>query len=201
FGSPNFVPAEGSAFPLDVTSIPTKAIWPYAQQWSFGVERQMPSAFVVNLAYVGSKGTNLTIERQLNQLAALPLTQNPFGPTEPLTIKDCTVTAPSYGSSAPGDGTTPFLLQNGTLVTPQSPAYVHLQAACTNPNLPNVNSLPGHPYPGLGRVLALQNAADSSYHALQFTARRASGPLTFGLSYSYSHSLDDSSDRSDPVLP
>jgi hypothetical protein len=35
---------------------------------------------------------------------------------------------------------------------------------------------------------------------LQFTIRRARGPLTAGLSYTYSHSIDDASDRSDPVL-
>ncbi len=77
---------------------------------------------------------------------------------------------------------------------------MYLQAACTNPNIPNVNSLPGRPYPGLGRVLSLQNVANSSYHALQTTIRHTSGPLTLGVSYSYSHSIDDASDRSDPVL-
>jgi hypothetical protein len=141
----------------------------------------------------------LTIERQLNQLAPLPPSENPFGPNEPLTITDCTV--PAVGAVGnPGDGTTAFLLQNGTQVTPQNPAYMHLQAACTNPNIPNVNSLPGRPYPGLGRILSLQNVADSSYHAFQSTMRRTSGPLTLGVSYSYSHSIDDASDRSDPVL-
>ncbi len=84
-------------------------------------------------------------------------------------------------------------------MTPQNPAYVHLQAACTSPYIPNVNSLP-RPYPGLGRILSLQNVADSSYHAFQATLRRSSGPLTAGLSYTYSHSIDDASDRSDPVL-
>jgi len=198
--SSSVVPAAGSAFPLDVTSIPTKAIWPYAQQWSFGIQRELPRAFVVNLAYVGSKGTHLTVERQLNQLSPLPASQNPFGPNEPLTVTDCTVPPPGSGGAAPGDGSTPFLLQNGTQVSPQSPAYVHLQAACTNPNIPNVNSLAGRPYPGLGRVLSLQNVADSSYHAFQTTLRHTGGGLTAGVSYSYSHSLDDASDRSDPVL-
>ncbi len=195
------VPQSGSTFPLDVTSIPTKATWPYAQQWSFGIQRELSKATVVNLAYVGSKGTHLTVERQLNQLHPLPASENPFGPNEPLTIADCTVAPISAASgSSPGDGVTPFLLQSGTLVTPQSPAYVHLQAACTNPNIPNVNSLPGRPYRGLGRVLSLENIANSSYHALQTTLQHTSGPLTAGLSYSYSHSLDDASDRSDPVL-
>lgn len=196
-------PKAGSAFPIDVTSIPTKAIWPYAQQWSFGIQRELPRAFVLNLAYVGSKGTHLTIERQLNQLQPLPASENPFGPNEPLTITDCNV-PPGGGvqapGNAPGDGTTGFLLGNGTLVTPSNAAYVHLQAACTNPYIPNLNSLPGRPYPGLGKVLALQNIADSSYHALQATLRHTSGPLTAGVSYSYSHSIDDASDRSDPVL-
>jgi hypothetical protein len=156
---------------------------------------------VANLAYVGSEGTNLTIERQLNQLRPLPASENPFGPNEPLTISDCTIPPPGLGgANDPGDGITPFLLQNGTQVSPQSPAYMYLQAACTNPNIPNLNSLPGRPYPGLGRILSLQNVADSSYHALQATLRHTTGRLTAGVSYSYSHSLDDASDRSDPVL-
>jgi hypothetical protein len=191
-------PPVGSVFPIDVTGIPTQATWPYAQQWSFGVQRELPGDVVGNVAYVGSKGTHLTVERQINQLAALPASENPFGPNEPLTLADCTV-SPVPGAGHPGDGTTPFLLQSGTIVTPQSPAYVHLQAACTNPSIPNVNSLP-RPYPGLGRVLSLQNVADSNYHAFQATLRRAHGPLTVGVSYTYSHSIDDASDRSDPVL-
>jgi hypothetical protein len=193
-------PPASSVFPIDVTSIPTKAIWPYAQQWSFGVQHELSHGVVINLAYVGSKGTHLTVERQLNQLAPLPANENPFGPHEPLTITDCTVPAPGAPTANPGDGTTAFYLQNGTQVGPTNPAYQYLQAACTNPNIPNVNSLPGRPYPGLGRVLSLQNVADSSYNALQATARHTSGGLTLGVSYSYSHSIDDASDRSDPIL-
>jgi Carboxypeptidase regulatory-like domain len=188
----------GSVYPLNVTGIPTKAIWPYAQQWSFGVQREVLKDLVGTLAYVGSKGTNLTVERNLNQLHELPLSENPFGPNEPLTIADCTISP--TGGRGPGDGTTPFLLGSGTIITPSSPAYVHLQAACNSPGIPNVNSLPGHAYPGLGQVLSLENVANSSYHALQMTLRRTSGPLTLGVSYSYSHSIDNSSDRSDPVL-
>jgi hypothetical protein len=194
-------PQAGSAYPLDVTSIPTQAVWPYAQQWSFGVQRELPSSFVVNVAYVGSKGTHLTVERQINQLPPLPANENPFGPNEPLTISDCNVD-PIAPNAHPGQAATPtpFFLQDGTEVTPQSPAYTYLQAACTNLYTPNVNSLPGHPYPGLGRVLSLQNVANSSYHALQGTVRHSSKGLTLGVSYSYSHSIDDASDRSDPIL-
>jgi hypothetical protein len=198
FNQANTTPPTGSVFPLDLTGIPTKAVWPYAQQWSFGIQREVKQNVVINAAYVGSKGTHLTVERQLNQLQPLPLNENPFGPNEPLSLSDCD-DSPIGGAGHPGDGTTPFLLQSGTIVTSQNPAYVHLQAACTSPYIPNVNSLP-RPYPGLGRVFSLQNVADSTYHALQFTIRAVRGPLTAGLSYSYSHSIDDASDRSDPVL-
>jgi hypothetical protein len=191
-------PPAGSAYPLDVTGIPTKAIWPYAQQWSFGVQRELPHDTVATAAYVGSEGTHLTVERQLNQLPPLPASENPFGPNEPLTLSDCNV-SPIAGAAHPGDGSTPFLLQSGTIVTPQNPAYTYLQAACTSPSVANVNSLP-RPYPGLGRILSLQNVANSNYHAFQFTLRRSRGPLTAGLSYTYSHSIDNASDRSDPVL-
>ena len=191
-------PFPGSVYPLNVTGIPTTAVWPYAQQWSFGVQQELPSGFVATFSYVGSKGTHLTTELQLNQLRPLPASENPFGPNEPLTLSDCDV-SPITGGGVPGDGTTPFLLQSGTIVTPQNPAYVYLQAACTSPNIPNINSLP-RPYPGLGKVLSLQNVANSSYHAFQTTLRHTSGSLTAGVSYSYSHSIDNSSDRSDPIL-
>ncbi len=186
-----------SLFPIDVTSIPTKAVWPYVQQWSFGIQRELARDFVVNLGYAGSKGTHLTVERQLNQLPPLPVSENPFGPNEPLTIDDCTV---GPGGVFPGENGNAYQLESGTIVSTTSPAYPYLQAACTNIHTPNVNSLALRPYPGLGRVLSLQNVANSTYHGFQFTARRTRGALTTGVSYSYSHSIDDSSDRSDPVL-
>jgi hypothetical protein len=191
-------PPASSVYPLNITAIPLKAVWPYAQQWSFGVQRELPGSLVATMAYVGSKGTHLTVERNVNQMFDLPASQNPFGPNEPLTIADCTL-SPVTGGGSPGDGTTPFQLQSGVIVGPQNPAYIHLQAACASPSTPNVNSLP-RPYPGLGQVLSLENVANSNYNALQATLRRTQGPLTLGVSYSYSHSLDNSSDRSDPVM-
>jgi hypothetical protein len=42
----------------------------------------------------------------------------------------------------------------------------------------------------------VENIADSQYHGLQATVRRTKGALTLGATYTYSHGLDDSSDRS-----
>jgi hypothetical protein len=179
------------AYPLNVTSIPTKAIWPYAQQWSLSMQRELPNGLVGTFAYVGSKGTHLSIETQQNQLTPVAPAYNPFGPNEPITNLDCQ----GGGTSV---GTIPFTLSNGTVVTSNNPAYINLLAACANLQTPNVNTL--RPYQGLGNIFALQDVSNSVYHAFQTTLRRTRGPLTVGVSYTYSHSIDNSSDRSDNVL-
>jgi hypothetical protein len=194
------------AFPINVTSIPTQAIWPYAQQWSLSVQRELPASMVATVAYVGSKGTHLTVERQLNQLRPLPEGANPFGIHEPLIQHNPTGPGGDCGGFRPlePDNPVPFFpLLNGTVVEPQNPAYISLIAACAGANggnnpTPDVNTL--RPYPGFGQIFSLQNVADSTYHAMQATVRRTRGPLTIGVSYSYSHSFDDASDRSDTTL-
>jgi Carboxypeptidase regulatory-like domain/TonB-dependent Receptor Plug Domain len=193
------------AFPLDVTSIPTQTTWPYVQQWSISVQRQLPADMVGTVAYVGSKGTHLSAELQMNQLAPPPTgidtgifpNGNPFNSGQPITVGgDCK----TYGDPTPNAFTI-----NGIAVTASQPAFANLAAACFatrdpisgQPNLaiPNPDLL--RPYFGFHRVLALRDIADSQYHALQATLRRTRGPVTIGVSYTYSHSLDDSSDRSD----
>jgi hypothetical protein len=189
------------AYPLNVTSIPTKTIWPYVQQWSLSVQRQLPKDTIVSFAYVGSKGTHLTAALQINQLAPPPigpdngifLNGNPFGPHEPL----LPTVGLNAGDCAQFNGSF-FTLLNGIIVTRDEPAFANLEAACvgTSSLFPDPNILRTFA-PGLGKIISLQNIADSQYHAFQTTLRRITGPLTLTVSYSYSHSLDDSSDRSD----
>lgn len=192
------------AYPIDVTSIPAKTVWPYAQQWSLSVQRELPHDTVATVAYVGSKGTHLSAELQLNQLALPPtgpdngiaLLGNPYSPGQPITQQDCN----SYTGFASGSKYVYGNFQVGNYtVSPGEPAWMNLAVACysLNPSQIPPPSIFRTFAPGLGRVLSLQNIADSQYHALQATVRRTRGPLTIGASYTYSHSLDDSSDRSD----
>ncbi len=182
-----------SAFPLNVTAIPTQSKWPYAQQWSFSVQRQLPWDMLASVAYVGSKGTHLTTELQVNQLLPLNSVDNPFLPGQPLTNFICL-----------GEGA-PFFTINGNNYGPGSAPYQNLLAACSgmNPTAPAANSIRVPNYaiaPGLGQVYSLQNIANSNYNAMQVTVRRTRGPLTLGVSYTYSHSIDDSSDRFSQVF-
>ena len=203
------------AYPLNVTAIPTKQIWPYIQQWSLSVERELPSRILMTAAYVGSKGTHLTLERQVNQLQPIDAAHNPFGPGQPLlrngynpftgstAIGDC-----SYNA---GDTSGQFITTSGVKVGPNDPGYVNLQAACfgtgsnnghgfePNPLAPQPNSLRQFA-PGLGEIYSLENIANSNYNALQATLRRTAAGLTVGVAYTYSHSFDNASDRSDATF-
>ncbi|HTR48120.1 MAG TPA: carboxypeptidase regulatory-like domain-containing protein [Verrucomicrobiae bacterium] len=181
-------PAFGGTFPLNVTSIPTKVQWPYTQQWSLSVQREMPWNLLGTAAYVGSKGTHLTAELQVNQLVPVNPGENPFSPGQPLTSDVCA----GYGGGV--------FTVNGQSIGAGQPGYDNLLAACAGLALqiptPNALRQPGYVIaPGLGQVFSLQNVANSSYHSLQLGLRRTKGPLVLGVSYTYSHSIDDSSDR------
>jgi len=203
--SGNGRPSLPGAFPINVTSIPTDAKYSYSQQWSFSLQRELPSSFVTTFAYVGSKGTHLTIERQLNQLAPISSALNPFALHEPILTEVLGATAADCDNL--GTITEPvFALQNGVVVTKTNPASVNLQLACQGQSTNSVLHPPiavanaFRPYPGLGEIFSLQDVADSSYHGFQTTIRRTKGPLTAGVAYTFSHSIDDSSDRTDPTF-
>ncbi len=167
-------------FPLTVNAIPTKATWPYVQQWHLDLQHELPSHTVVTASYVGSKGTHLTRQTDLNQLAPLPLSLNPYAPGEPMVTK----------ASSPGFNTDcNNLAVNGTPVTGQ--AAVNLTVAC------GASADPFRPFLGYSDITHLEFKASSIYHAFQLSARRNVGGLQLSVAYTFSHSIDDSSDRGD----
>ena len=184
-------------FPLNVTSIPSKAVYSYTQQWSLSVQRELRKDLVGSLAYVGTKGTHLTATRDLNQLP--PVSGNPFPAGQPMTNDICTVAAlqgvfPFNGSFA-NTGTT-----SSAGIGPGQPGYLNAFVACTGSpgfvgNGLGTSADRLRPYLGFSNIISIENIADSQYHALQGTLRRSKGPLTLGVAYTYSHSLDDASDR------
>ncbi len=204
----------GPTFPLNVTSIPTKATYSYVQQWSLSVQREVRKGMVGQLAYVGTKGTHLSAVRDLNQRRAADF--NPFAPGQPITASVCESGArttngiPTGGFSVgglntPNQATT---VPNSAVITPTDPGYLNMFIACSgNPGFASYQD-PSHPiklgisadalrpYPGFSNIISVENVADSEYNALQATLRETTGPLTIGIAYTWSHSLDDSSDRS-----
>lgn len=48
------------------TLVPGNLVNPYYQQWSAGVQRELPGNMLLGVSYVGSKGTKLFLNEQLN---------------------------------------------------------------------------------------------------------------------------------------
>jgi hypothetical protein len=133
------------------------------------VQREIARATVLTVAYVGSKGTNLGLQLDINQLHPISAAQNPYAPGQPMTRDDCS------------SGTV-----NG--VAPTGPAAIQFNVACGG------DANPYRQYGGYGTVTANQYVGNSSYNALQVSLRRHVGRLSFDLAYTWSHSLDDASD-------
>jgi hypothetical protein len=118
----------------------------------------------------------LTDARDLNQLRSLPAAQNPYKVGEAITLNDCDT----------------FTTSSGVPVTGQ--AAVNLNVACGN------NADPFRPFVGFGTLEFLETQANSTYNALQMNLRRTLGSLILNASYTYSHSIDNSSERGDSTF-
>jgi hypothetical protein len=169
---------QGLFFPLTVKSIPNKAVWPYVQHWHLDFQRQIFGSSVATLSYVGSKGTHLTRQRDLNQIPSLPISQNPYKPGEPIggpdnRHEDCNAMSTPSGIHA----------------TDQ--AAINLGIACGK------DASPFRPFVGFAPINRLEAEASSTYHAFQASVRRSVGGLQFSVAYTYSHAIDNSSDRDD----
>jgi hypothetical protein len=174
-----FNPGAQAIFPLNVTAIPTKATWPYVQQWHLDIQQELTRNTVATLSYVGSKGTYLNRSTNLNQIPGLPAALNPYQPGEAI----------NFDTSDPTSDCNTGTTSNGVPVTGQ--AATNLTIACGgDPN-------PFRKYLGYSDINHLEYASSSIYHALQGSVRRSMGSLQLSLAYTYSHSIDDSSSRYD----
>ena len=179
--------------PSTTVSIPDAGKWPYVQQWNFSVQHELPSHIVLSVAYVGSKGTQLTQRRDLNQLHVVPAADNPYPAGLPITSTDCSSIQYDQTTGTPTSGLPVSATVNGATITGQP--VINLAVACGN------NVAPYYaPYPGYAKILRIGNGANSIYNSLQVGATRTVGDLTLSFAYTYSHSIDNSSDAADATF-
>jgi hypothetical protein len=206
----NLGPA-GPPSPLTPFSIPDKILWPYMQQWNLGVEHELPGNVLLSVAYVGSKGTHLTRQFDLNQLTPVPASQNPYilNGLGAMTSNDCnSIQVDTNPSNNPNDPTwglpisASLMGSQGTsavAVTNATPAGQHiLQNLFVACNQPGANYF--RKYQGFGSITRVEPSANSIYNSLQVAVRRNVGSLTLSASYTFSHSIDNSSDRGDSLF-
>jgi hypothetical protein len=168
----------GAQFPQSLVSIPQKAAWPYVQQFHLDVQHEFAKNTVAVISYVGSKGTHLGRRFDLNQLHSVPSSQNPYQPREPIGPNDCN----NFTTSINGNPISSDL----TTIEGQD-----FNVACGgNPDL-------FRPFPGYSDIRRQDNAASSTYNALQASVRKAVGALQFSVAYTFSHSIDDASSGGD----
>jgi len=168
----------GAQLPLGIVSIPDKATWPYMQQWHLDIQHDVARNTIATVSYVGSKGTRLTRQSDLNQLLPVPASDNPYLVNhETIGPNDCTNQKTGMGVPITGQALTNVCVSNGV----DSP-------------------VPLRPYLGYGTITHLELHSSSVYHALQASLRRSVGQLTLSTAYTWSHSIDDSSDRGDGSL-
>jgi outer membrane receptor protein involved in Fe transport len=78
--SANFPSVARTLTPLDSqTLVVGDLVNPYYQRWSFGIQRELPFALLLDVSYVGSKGTKLFINEDLNPLVTPYLRNYPKG--------------------------------------------------------------------------------------------------------------------------
>jgi hypothetical protein len=190
----------GTSSPLAVISIPNQVHWPYVQQWHFDVEHEIARNTVATVSYVGSKGTHLTRFLDANQVRPVAASQNPFlanGARDP--IADCGTTLDAGGvpmDALTASGVPVQYNAPGANGLPSGPA-VNLGIACGELSAPDAFRTQ---FPGIGSVSRIEERASSIYHALQLSLRRSVGSLQVSASYTYSHSIDDSSSARDPII-
>ena len=187
---------------------------PTVHQWSLSVQRELPSGFVFQAAYIGRRGNRLFNAYDINQINADPI------------LPSFLLMRENYRRfcNANGVGTRPDAPAGSTCTNPISSSQIPLLnlgiAAITTTfiNGANVRSdlslnaagtfaerledltlaLKLRPNQQFSTITYLDNLGDSNYHALQFTLRRrfASG-LGLNMAYTWGKSIDNQS--VDPV--
>src|SRR6202167_3282331 len=189
--NPSLLGSLGATSPLTFVSIPNKATWPYVQQWHFDVQHDLGKGTVATVSYVGTTGVHLTREYALNQIHPYA-GQNPYNVGQPITAADC---AAVNFNTDPNDVNATATV-NGQTVTGSWANNLAVACGVTN----NSGVSPGSfyvPYAGIGGITRKDQTASSNYNALEASLRHNIGGLELTAAYTYSHTIDDSSDGAD----
>jgi hypothetical protein len=142
---------------------------------------------VATISYVGSAGVHLTRSYEYNQIVPVPASQNPYSAGQIITTDDCN--SVSVGSN--GQATATANVDTGSPVTMTGGWANNLAVACGN------DPSPYRPYVGIGDIQRKDQTGSSNYNALEASVRHNIGGLELSGAYTYSHSIDDSSDYND----
>jgi hypothetical protein len=162
---------------------------PYEQSWSFGIQKELAAKILLDMSYIGKKGTHL-YEGGFNTLQLLG---RPFekavlsGALSPADL--ATINSDSWAN--------PFASPNPTSCTsPTNPNYICDPTSGEGSLVPQIGAVqllsPFPQFAGFGGDAF--PTADSTYEALQVRAERSyANGLEFLATYTWSKSIDNSS--------
>jgi len=162
---------------------------PYEQSWSLGIQKELPAKILLDMNYIGKKGTHL-YEGGFNTLQLLPRAfeqaalSGKLSPTDLAAINGLSVANP-FASPTPA-----------TCTSPTDPNYICDPTSGEGSLVPQIGATqllsPFPQFAGFGGDAF--PTADSSYDALQVRAERAfANGLEFLVTYTWSKSIDNSS--------
>jgi hypothetical protein len=172
----NAAAANGPRGTIGLTAVSPSDNTPNVYSYNLGVQRNIGKGFVVDIAYVGSLGRNLT---QVTDLNAVP-----------------------YGSTFKASSQNPYLFNNAIpAVQPNlPPAYVSAGL-----NFDGLDALPQdflRPYTGYSDISYRNNGASSNYNSLQASMNRQIGRALFvGFAYTLSKMFSTNNTDTDNVNP
>lgn len=135
---------------------------PYMQRWQFGIQRELPAGFVTELNYVGNRGTNIEIQRNLNVTPQRYLSRSPVRDNQTINYLSANLPNPFAG-----------LLPAGAI------------GVFTSTSIARERLL--RPYPHFDTVTSTTYEGYSWYHSLQARIeKRFSKGYTLAANYTFS---------------
>jgi hypothetical protein len=140
----------------------------YMQRWQFAVQRELPGSSLIEMSYVGNRGTGMLIPtggggKDINAVPAQYLSTSPVRDQNTINYLNAQVTNPFY----------PLLPKTGLASTTVARSQLL------------------RPYPQFGSVYYSPNDGYSWYHSMQVRAeRRFAAGLSASLSYTWSKTME-----------
>ncbi len=137
--------------------------YPYMQRWQLAVQRELPGNNLVELSYVGNRGTHMRIGRDFNPTPRQYLSTQPFRDQKTIDFLNAQVSNPFFGL-LPGTGLASSTVSRAQLL---------------------------RPFPQFTGVSADVNQGYSWYHSMQLRyEKRLSAGLSGSLSYTWSKLME-----------
>jgi hypothetical protein len=165
----------GSLMPLYLPGYYNHNKTQMAEHYNLSIQRQLDKSTILTLAYVGTQGHHIQV-------------------TQDIIVGDAALCQSLAGCGPGGEG--------GVYVQGGQTYYGTLVGLIDNQTIsPNYTNSNGGPVVAFADASYLINAANSNYNSLQVSAERRARDLTFLVSYTYAHSLDNYSAKYDPRDP